>query len=216
MPENSTRPSIRDSRARIATAAVVASILLTIAFLDRPFASASHALLARPAWAIWLTYLADVPDPAAVLGLGVTGIAWLAGWRPGRLGRMLLAACLATLAASTAKDVLKEVAGRPWPEPYIPGAPSWIGTGTFGFFPFHGGRGFASFPSGHTTVITAPCAALWRSAGRFAPALILPPFAVAIGLLGADYHFLSDCIAGAALGTACALTVNGLILRAGE
>ncbi len=204
IPENSTRP------AQIATAASMALILLAIAFLDRPVATASHALLARPAWAIGLTYIADVPDPAAVLGLAAAGAARLAGWRPGRWGRVLLAACLATLAASAAKDVLKAAAGRPWPEPYIPGAPSWIGTGTFGFFPFHGGRGFASFPSGHTTVITAPCAAVWRSAGRFAPLLVLPPCAVVIGLLGADYHFLSDCLAGAALGTACALCVNGL------
>jgi membrane-associated phospholipid phosphatase len=203
MPENSTR------RLQIATGATVLLILLCIAFVDRPVATASHALLARPAWAVWLTYIADVPDPAAVLGLGVAGLAWLAGWRPGPWGRVLLCACLATLAASTAKDVLKAAAGRPWPEPYIPGAPSWIGTGTFAFFPFHGGRGFASFPSGHTTVITAPCAALWRSAGRFAPVLILPPLAVVLGLLGADYHFLSDCLAGAALGTACALAFNG-------
>ncbi len=205
MPDHSAR------RAQIATAGALLLILLSIGFLDRPVATASHAWLARPVWAIRLTYLADLPDPAAVLGLAAAGLAWLAGWRPGAWGRVLLAACFATLAASAAKDVLKEVAGRPWPEPYIPGAPSWIGTGTFGFFPLHGGRGFASFPSGHTTVITAPCAALWRSAGRLAPLLLLPPCAVVIGLLGADYHFLSDCLAGAALGTGCGLAARGLV-----
>jgi len=210
MPEKSTR------QGRIATVGAVVVILVSILFLDRPVATASHAWLARPVWTIWLTYLADLPDPASVLGLAAAGLAWLGGWRPGAWGRVLLAACFATLAASAAKDVLKLAAGRPWPEPYIPGAPSWIGTGTFGVFPFHGGRGYASFPSGHTTVITAPCAALWRSAGRWAPLLLIPPGAVVLGLLGADYHFLSDCIAGAALGTGCGLAVRGLVAPAGD
>lgn len=210
-----SRPAARNAAA-IATGGTVLLVLLSIALLDRTVATASHALLARPSWTIRLTSIADVPDPAAVLGLAAAGLAWLAGWRPGVIGRAVLAACIATLAASTAKDVLKEVCGRPWPEPYIPGAPSWIGTGTFGFFPFHGGRGYASFPSGHTTVITAPCAAFWRLAGRFAPLLILPPCLVVIGLLGADYHFVGDCIAGAGLGAACGLGVNSLIVdRAG-
>jgi len=204
MPENSTR------RGQIAAGSAVLLMLVSVVFLDRPLATASHAFLARPVWAVWLTYIADLPDPAAVVGLAVAGAAWLAGWRPGAWGRVLLAACLATLAASAAKDVLKEVAGRPWPESFVAGAPSWITTGTFGFFPFHGGRGFASFPSGHTTVISAPCAALWRPAGRFAPWLLVPPVAVVAGLLGADYHFLSDCLAGAALGVAMGCLARGL------
>ncbi len=200
-------------RAAQASAGVVLLIVLSILLLDRLVASASHALLARPAWAVDLTYLAELPDPAAMLGLAVAGVAWLAGWRPGRAGRIALGMCLATLAASAAKDVLKVVAGRPWPESYIPGAPSWIGTHVFGFFPFHGGRGYAAFPSGHTTVITAPCAALWRHAGRWAPLLLVPPFLVVLGLLGADYHFLSDCLAGAGLGAACGLAVDGLVRK---
>jgi membrane-associated phospholipid phosphatase len=190
---------------------VVVLIVLSILFLDRPLATASLDLLSRPAWAIDLTYIADVPDPAAMLGLAVAAVGWLAGWRPGRAGRLALSVCLATLAASAAKDVLKDVAGRPWPTPYIPGAPSWTGTHVFGFFPFHGGRGYASFPSGHTTVITAPCASLWRHAGRWRPLLLMLPCLVALGLLGADYHFLSDCLAGAGLGVAVALGLDGLV-----
>ncbi len=196
-----------------ATAVAVLLIVLSILFLDRPLADASHDLLARPAWAIDLTTIADVPDPAAMLGLAIAGVAWLAGWRPGRAGRIALCACFATLAASAAKDVLKVVAGRPWPEPYIPGAPNWIGTHVFGFFPFHGGRGYAAFPSGHTTVIAAPCASLWRHVGRWASLLLVPPSLVALGLLGANYHFLSDCLAGAALGVVCGIALDGLVRR---
>lgn len=192
--------------AAIGTALVLISVLL----LDRPIASWSHAALHRPAWCIWLTWIADVPVPASVAGLAAAGIAWLCGWRPGMWGRVLLAACVATLTADAAKDFLKYAFGRPWPETWINKNPSWIGTGTFGFFPFHGGQGFASFPSGHTTVITAPCAALWRDMAALRPAWLCLPALVALGLLGCDYHFLSDCIAGALLGAACGVGVSQL------
>jgi membrane-associated phospholipid phosphatase len=32
-----------------------------------------------------------------------------------------------------------------------------------------------------------------------------------LGLLGCDYHFLSDCIAGAMLGAACGTATDALI-----
>jgi hypothetical protein len=39
--------------------------------------------------------------------------------------------------------------GRTWPESWLGDNPSWIRDDVFGFFPFHGGRGWESFPSGH-------------------------------------------------------------------
>ena len=160
--------------------------------------------LHRPPWCVWLTWIADVPAPAAVAALVCAGIAWLCGWRPAGPGRLPLLVCLTTLAAVEAKDVLKFAFGRQWPETWVNNNPSWIGTHAYGFHPFHGGAGWASFPSGHTTAITAPCAALWPHARRWRPALAALPCLVAVGLIGADFHFLSDCIAGAALGAASA------------
>ncbi len=177
-------------------------VLISYLLLDRPIA-AFAATLHKPVWCRWLTYLADVPVPASLIGLAGAGVAWLAGWRPGAVGRLAVAACVATLAADAAKDGLKLAFGRPWPETWVDNNPSWIGTHTYGFFPFHGGRGFASFPSGHTTVISAPCAVVGRWWLAALPAL------VAVGLLGCDYHFLSDCIAGALLGLAVGRTVKG-------
>ena len=78
--------------------------------------------------------------------------------------------------------------------------PSFIRDGVYGFNPFHGGPGFASFPSGHTTVTCAVMSVLWMCYPRFRPLYAMCVVAVAIGLIGADYHFLSDCIAGAFLG----------------
>ena len=180
------------------TGCVLAAYLL----LDQPVATFVHTLH-RPRWCVWLTWIADVPGPASVIGLAAGGLAWLAGWKPGPAGRLLLAACVATLAASAAKDVLKFAFGRPWPETWVANNPSWIGTHTYGLSPFHGGAGWASFPSGHMTVVTAPCAALWRGVpAGVRPLLALLPALVALGLLGCDFHFLSDCLAGALLGTA--------------
>ena len=184
----------------------LASVLAAYLLLDRPVATAVHALH-RPQWCVWLTWIADVPGPAAVLGLAAGGLAWLAGWKPGPWGRVLLAACLATLAASAAKDLLKFAFGRPWPETWVNNNPSWIGTHTYGLYPFHGGAGWASFPSGHTTVIAAPCAALW-GVRRLRPLTAALPIAVAVGLLGCDFHFVSDCLAGGLLGAAFGLATR--------
>jgi membrane-associated phospholipid phosphatase len=186
-------------------------IILSILFLDRPIAELSHAVLHRPAWCIWLTWIADVPAPAGVAVLAATGLAYLCGWRPGFWGRLFIAAAIATLTAVAAKDVLKYAFGRPWPETWVNNNPSWIGTATYGFFPFHGGPGFASFPSGHTTAITAPCAVAWRQTPRARPLCLALPCLVVLGLLGCDYHFLSDCIAGAMLGAACGTATDALI-----
>ncbi len=196
--------------ARRTAAIVLAGGLLAVGLayglLDRPISSAVH-LLHRPQWCVWLTWIAECPGPASVVGLIVGGIAWMAGWKPGPWGRVLLAACVATLAACAAKDVLKFAFGRPWPETWVNNNPSWIGTHTYGLSPFHGGAGWASFPSGHTTVITAPCASLWR-VRRLRPLLAALPALVVVGLLGCDFHFLSDCLAGGLLGAAFGLAAG--------
>lgn len=44
------------------------------------------------------------------------GIAAVTGWRPGAKGRVLLAVCLATVAALVVKDRLKILFGRTWLE----------------------------------------------------------------------------------------------------
>ena len=175
---------------------------LAIAFVDRPLSTWSHDHLHGLAIFVWLTWIAEPMVPTAMVGLVGAGIAALAGWRPGRWGRALIAVCVATLVAVAIKDQLKFAFGRTWPETWTGGNPAWIGGGVFGFFPFHGGQGWASFPSGHTTVIAAPMSALGRALGRGRWLCALPVVLVALGLIGADYHWLSDTLAGATLGLA--------------
>ena len=85
------------------------------------------------------------------------------------------------------------------------------GIDVFVFDFFHGGAGWAAFPSGHTTLITAPLAVLWFAAPRWRWALPIPFLAVVVGLLGADYHWLADIIAGFFVGTASGIGAVALL-----
>ena len=194
---------------------VSAAILIpgSIEFADRDVATWSHAALHRPAAFEWLTHIVDPLLPASILIVALAGLAALFGWRPGPAARAVLACGIAVLVAVALKDQLKFAFGRTWPETWVDNNPSWIDTGTFGFWPFHKGPGWASFPSGHTTVISAPMAVLWNAAPRFRIVWLALPLLVAIGLIASDYHFLGDIIAGAYLGTACGLGVAALLRR---
>jgi membrane-associated phospholipid phosphatase len=193
--------------ARLYVGAFIACLVLTvlsIAFVDRAVSTWSHATLGQAAPFVWLTHIIDPFVPAASLGLAAISIAAVFGWRPGPFGRTLIALCIAVLIATILKEELKFLFGRTWPETWVANNPSWIKDGVYRFEPLHGGRGWASFPSGHMTIITAPCTVLWLLAPRawrwLWAALIL---AVAIGLVGADFHFVGDMIAGTFLGWTC-------------
>lgn len=201
-------------RLRVSLAVLSCPLLLalSVSFVDRPAALLSHADLARwRAAFVALTHIVDPVPPLAIVGLAASGLAALLGWRPGPAGRTLLACCIATLVAIALKDELKYAFGRLWPETWVDDNPSLIRDGAYGFFPFHGGRGWFSFPSGHTTVVTAPVAALWRRLPRWRPILALPVVLVVVGLFGADYHFVGDMVAGLYLGAACGFGVSALL-----
>ena len=194
--------------ARLYSGAFILCIVLTllsIAFVDRPASTWAHTL-GQPAPFVWLTHMIDPFVPAASIVLPAVGIAALFGWRPGPVGRIVLALCIAVLVATVLKEELKFLFGRTWPETWVANNPSWIKDGVYSFEPLHGGRGWASLPSGHMAVITAPCTVLWMLAPRILhwlwAALIL---AVAIGLLGANFHFIGDMIAGTFVGWACGI-----------
>lgn len=89
----------------------------------------------------------------------------------------------------------------PWPETWVANNPSFIQDDAYGFNLFHGGQGFASFPSGHTAATCALISVLWILYPRLRPHYALAVLAVAIGLISANYHFLSDVIAGGFVGT---------------
>ncbi len=190
-------------------------IAFAIAFVDRPASTWSHAEdLRRFPLFDALTHLVDPLLPGALLGLIAVGLAVACGgWKPGEKGLTFVASCLAVVVAYAIKERLKFMFGRTWPDTWVDNNPSWIKDGAYGFHFFHGGEGWSSFPSGHTTVMAALASVLWiriRAWRWLWAGLVL---LVVVGLLGADYHFVGDMVAGAYLGAVCAAGVVAFLER---
>ena len=176
-----------------------------VAFVDRAASSWAHTNLKGCPLFAPLTHLVDPLRPGAALCLIFAGMAALwTRWRPGERGHTMLTACLAIIVSVALKDQLKFVFGRTWPETWVAQNPSWIADGVFGFHLFHGGEGWASFPSGHMTQIAACAAVLWRRIRPWRWLWTSLVALVAIGLFGANYHFVGDMVAGTFLGVATA------------
>ncbi len=188
----------------LACPAASAVILLLIAFVDRPVARFAHD---HPSYPVILIAFTHIPE--AIGGLSVLGVIVFALWQAQRgalerYGRTVLLAGMAVIVAEAIKTGLKLAFGRTWPETWVNHNPSFIHDGVYGFFPFHGGKEFASFPSGHTTVVAAAMIVFWLREPRWRALYAVLIAATAVGLLGMDFHFLSDIVAGFCLGTATA------------
>jgi membrane-associated phospholipid phosphatase len=170
-------------------------------WIDRPLALLVHAHSAQRETFARLTYLPDLLIPFAAAAFVAFGLWALAG-RP--LSKIVTAGVLCSISlivAETIKSQLKFACGRLWPETWVQNNPSFIRDGAYGFNLFHGGAGYASFPSGHTAATCAVISVLWIMVPKWRPLYALVVLAVAVGLIGANYHFLSDVIAGGFVGT---------------
>lgn len=186
----------------------IGAILVSIAYVDRPVAR-FMAVHIHDRWPfIAMAAIGNLPSPLATFWLAVMAVMVALGVRPGERAWRLMLVALATVVAIIIKDQLKFDFGRVWPLshpfPGIVDHPSFINDHVFGFFPFHGGSSYGSFPSGHTTAITAPMATLWVLAPRYRVVWAGLIVIVVTGLIGADLHFVSDTIAGFGLGVAVA------------
>jgi membrane-associated phospholipid phosphatase len=205
---------------RAVIAAMVACLVLVvacIAFVDRPVADYAHTVLRVNER--YYKVMTQIVDPIPVYAGLVTGwyaIAALFGGRPGPRGMIALRIAIAILVAIALKEQLKVLFGRTWPETWTNNNLSYIKHGVYGFFPMKAlmsdgaGRGYHSFPSGHMTAISVATVSLGLNFPRL---MILAPVGmtiVAIGMIGANYHWVSDLIAGAFLGTAVALAAHRL------
>ena len=181
--------------------AALAAIPLFVAFADRPIAFFMFQHMHdRRAPFVLLTRLVDVVEVAASVIL--LWSLWISARRGvfGSRGQIALRTALAVFVAIGAKDVLKIAFGRTWPETYTCGNPSFIRDAAYGFAPFHGGHGWASFPSGHDMVVCAAAGCLWVLLPRLRLLSVLAAVMVSAGLLVADFHWLSDILAGALFG----------------
>ena len=98
------------------------------------------------------------------------------------------------------KNALKFIFGRTWPETWVQNNPSFIRDGVYGFHFMHGGAAYQSFPSGHMAATCTVISVLWIRYPHFRRFYLIVGLFVGSALVGANYHFLSDVIAGAFLG----------------
>ena len=223
-PRDSTAGWAR--RILVGLVACAAACAVSITFLDRPIAVAVHALIRQPGSVTGrlIGNLTHTPDLHILLALvlliaiGVTKL-WrrLRGTGRRRSGAadpadVVFLASSAVVVGEVTKGVLKYAFGRTWPETWVHHNPSFIRDGVYGFFPFHGGAAYGSFPSGHTAAVCAATTVLWRLWPRGRPLYALAVVIACVGLLGMNLHFLSDIMAGAVLGWA----VGQVVVRFGS
>jgi membrane-associated phospholipid phosphatase len=197
-------------RSVLALAACAGLVALCYYFVDRPVAFFVHDHdLRQYAFLKWMTYTPIFLEPLAPLVLVLAAVR--RAWGPLTLLETTLAATAVSLMITLAfKEELKVAFGRYWPATWINHNPSLLGgedvaPGGYGFHPFaqldspHPGW-YDSFPSGHTARICALASVPWGAYRRWRWALALVVASVAGGLLGMNYHFVGDVVAGGTLG----------------
>jgi membrane-associated phospholipid phosphatase len=229
-PLATPRPYPRNKLLQIVGAAATCAVSVgaAVALIDRPVATWVHEHLGDQRFG-WFTTTYDahaikfgpfslMAGPSEALRplalfvfLGLAAAA-ASGWRPARDGRIVLTFCLSLFVAIEINGFLKFAFGRTWPESWLGLNPSWIRDGVFSFSPLHGGPGWASFPSGHTTNITTVATILWIVWPELRIAWATIVAVVVAGLVGGTYHFVSDIIGGLFLGAAIGLAMVGLML----
>lgn len=212
----------------VAATSCVLLVGISVKLIDRPVSTWVHNHLGNSRF-VWFTAIHDdhplTIGPFSVmaalsealwpLAFGVLVVivcAGATGWQPGRRGRIALVLSLSILFAMDIVVRAQRAFGRTWPETWRGNSPSWIRDGVFGFFPFHGGAGWASFPSGNTTVITTAATVFWIVWPEFRLFWAAAVVVDMVGLIGANYHFVSDVIGGFYLGGAVGLGMAALML----
>jgi membrane-associated phospholipid phosphatase len=187
----------------LASAAIAVGCLL----LDRPIAWFAHAYLKSIPVFEPLTYIPEPLPGVATALVFVVGVMILSDRPAARWQRVAVAWSLSILATVVIVRQFKFVFGRTWPETWSQGNPSLVHDNAFGFHflqPPHG-NWYTSFPSGHTAAICAAAAVLWVCYPRLRAVYGLAVAAVVVGLIGSNFHFVSDIIAGGFVGTTVAL-----------
>ncbi len=187
----------------VIAALILAGIAVAVCyfFVDRQVAWFVHDhrfypddfLLWPPLVSGWLGCLA-VPGIFAV-------VAWRL-WRPGgQIQTLLLAIAANAVVTAGIKTLLKGAFGRTWPETWMDDNPSLIADGVYGFHPFHFDKAYGSFPSGHAALAFAVVSILWLSRPRWRLLYAAVGGPLCLALVGLNYHFVGDVIAGVMLGS---------------
>lgn len=180
-----------------ATAATLA-VTVSIRFVDRPIAKLFYGLFGHD---LIVRRIAGTPSfwgPFTIL-IGLAFLLRRAARRPLGYPDAVLAVCETSQVLTTLlSSFMKYVFGRTWP---LYGNPSYLIDGAYGFSFFTADRQFAAFPSGHMASLCAVVGVLWATYPSFRPVYAIGAALTSIGLIVGNFHFASDVIAGALLGT---------------
>jgi membrane-associated phospholipid phosphatase len=195
----------------ITAVAVMAAILLAFA-LDQPIArimaGADPDVLRIARLVTWFGQGGVLLYPSGILILAglLLRLIWddMRHWLDPVL-KSLGATFITVALAGLADDALKIVFGRA--RPYL-----WLAGDNSGFGFFRYGARFASFPSGHTTTSFAAAVVLAVLAPRWRRGFPVAALAIALSRIVLDVHYLSDVIAGGALGI-CIATISVRFFR---
>ena len=202
-------------RSAWASLAVLGAIALSIPYLDRPIAYRARDL--DPAiveLCLRITSLGEAAWYLVPLGVAIPAL-YLAGARtrdPARaamLRRLLWAALFVFLAIALSgllTDLLKFLFGRARPV-------LLLREGYSGWQPFALKGKLHAFPSGHATTVAALALALGLLWPRLMQPLLLLAGFVMLTRVAVGAHYLSDVIAGSALGVATTLWLHRAFAR---
>jgi len=194
----------------VSLAATAVAVFVAFEWLDRPISTFARGRLVGQKTYTELTHIPDPFIPVAVIVFVLIGL-WILASQP--LVKALTTTLLCSISvimAEAIKNQLKYAFGRTWPDTWVDNNPSFIRDGVYGFNPFHGGPGYMSFPSGHLSLTCAIVSVLWIAYPKFRPLYAVVVLAVVVGLVGANYHFLSDIIAGGFVGASTGWIVTAM------
>jgi membrane-associated phospholipid phosphatase len=187
----------------IALLAVAVAVVVCYVWFDWVIANWVHAHKAVYRSRDIFEPLTHIPDPFIPVGAAaflIFGLRAVSGAPSRKLYDVIVACGISAVMTETIKNGLKWFFGRPWPETWRHNNSSWIGNQDYAFHWFQGGGQFSSFPSGHTAATFAVLSVLWICYPRWRALYVLAALAVIASLVGANFHFLGDTIAGAFLG----------------
>jgi membrane-associated phospholipid phosphatase len=187
-------------RTLFALAACTIAVVICYYFVDRPVAFFVHDhRIARLDELRWLTEPPPLLQSWSPLVLVALVIRRAGGpWR--RWQHVLFVACVSLIVADQFRESLGDLFGRYWPETWHDNNPSLIGAGAYGFHPFQVGEDIGSFPSGHSSRIVGFAAVFWMGMPRVRWICVVVAVPMLVALVGMDYHFVGDVIAGSVLG----------------
>lgn len=176
-------------------------ILMAVSFvlIDRPVVTFMAEHHSRAIW-IFPKLANVIPDLIMAFVALLYLYVGMRGTKIGHTCRQLLWVGNACVITGFLKEVLKGLFARSWADTFICNNPSYLQNHDYGFHWYKFQQIYASFPSGHTALTAAFAVSLsfvypaWRWLWMLLIGL------VALGQIVSYYHYVSDVIAGLALG----------------